>query len=106
MDNNKELDTPPPQYILNVCAAAELLSHSSSDSAEYKRAWLKEKLIRPSILSAETCPDACIRALSIALNHKEIASIMEVTGAIFTKKANAITRHEQKKNIVPCNIYW
>ena len=70
MANNEDLDSPPPQDILNVFAVADLLSHSSSDSAEYKRAWLKEKLIRPSILSAETCPDACIIALSIALNHK------------------------------------
>ena len=60
------------------------------------------KVIRYSILSAGECPDACIRALSISLNHKYIAHIMEVTGAISPKQyANAITRHEQKKKYCP-----
>ena len=43
---NEYLDPPPPQDILNVFAAADLLSHSSYDSNKYKRAWLKAKLIR------------------------------------------------------------
>ena len=52
MDYYKDLDLPPPQDILNVFAAADLLSRSSSDSNKYKRAWIKAKLIRSSILSA------------------------------------------------------
>ena len=40
------------------------------------------------------------RSLSITLNHKEITSIMAVTGTILPKRyANVITRHEQKKKI-------
>ena len=35
---NEDLDPPPPQDISNVFAAEDLLSHSSSDSAKYKRA--------------------------------------------------------------------
>ena len=76
------------------------------DSNKYKRAWHRAKVIRSSILSSGESPDALSRELYIALNHKESASIMAVTGTIFLKQyANAITRHEQKKNIVPCNIY-
>ena len=53
---------------------------------------------RSYILSSEESPDAQSRALSIALNHGEIASIMAVTGTILPKRyANVITRHEQKK---------
>ena len=37
----------------------------------------------------------------MALNHKEIASIMAVTGTILPKQYfNVITRHEQKKKIL------
>ena len=53
MADNEELDTPQPQYISNVFVAADLSSCSSSDSAKYKRAWLKAKEIRSYILSAE-----------------------------------------------------
>ena len=70
MADNEDLNPPPPQDIYNVFAAAYLLSHSSSYSAKYKRAWLKAKVIRSSILSAVECPDAYSRALSIATNHK------------------------------------
>ena len=70
MAGNEDIDTPPPQYILNVFAAADLLSRSSSDSAKYKNAWLKAKLIRSSFLPSGSCPDACSRALSVALNHR------------------------------------
>ena len=52
MADNEELDPPPPQDISNLFSAADLLSCSSSDSAKYKRAWLKAKLIRSSYLSA------------------------------------------------------
>ena len=98
MAYNEDLDTSSPQYIPNVFAAADLLSHSSSDSAKYKRAWIKAKEISSSILYAGKCLYACSRDISTALNHKEMAYIMEVTGAIFPEKyANAITRHEQKK---------
>ena len=107
MAYNEDLDPPPPQDISNVFAAADLSSRSSSDSNKYKRAWLKAKVIRSSILSAGECPDACSRTLSILMNDKEISSIMAVTGAIFPERyANVITRHEQKKNIVPCNTCW
>ena len=36
--DNEELDPPPPQDILNVFVAADLLSSSLSDSAKYKHA--------------------------------------------------------------------
>ena len=107
MAYNEDIDLPPPQDILNVFAAEDLLSKLSYDSSKYKFAWHKAKVICSYILSAGESPDACSRSLSIALNNKEIASIMVVTGAIFTKiYANAITRHEKKKDIVPCNICW
>ena len=86
MNDNEEIYTPPPQDIYNVFAAADLLSRSLSYSAKYKCAWLKAKVIRSAILSNGECPDACSRALSIALNHKYISSIIAVTGAIFPKK--------------------
>ena len=75
MDYNEYLDPPPPQDLSIVFA-------SSSDSDKYKRVWHKAKLIRSPILSAGESPDACSRALSIALNHKEISSVMAVTGAV------------------------
>ena len=102
MDYNEDLDPTPPQDISNVFSSADLSSKSSSDSAKYKCAWYKARLIRYSILSAGECPDACSRVLYIALNHKEISYIMAVTGAIFPKRyANTITRHEQKKRYCP-----
>ena len=102
MADNEELDPTSQHDILNVFAAEEFLSRSSSDSDKYKRAWLKAKLIRSYILSAGECLDACSRALSIALNHNEITSIMTVTGTIFPEQyANAITGHEQKKKHCP-----
>ena len=51
MDDNEELDPPPPQYILNVLVAADLSSLTLSDSDKYKRAWLKAKVILSSFLS-------------------------------------------------------
>ena len=86
MADNEELDPPPPQDIYNVFAAAELLSRSSSDSAKYKRAWLKVKVIRSSILSSGKFPDACSTALSISSNNKEIAPIMVGDRHHFPKK--------------------
>ena len=54
------------------------------------------------ILSSGESPDARSRALSIALNHKEITSIMAVTITILPKKyANVITGHKQKKKYCP-----
>ena len=104
MAYNEHLDIPPPQYISNVFAASDFLYRSSSDSNKYKHAWLKAKVIRYSILSAGECPDACSRALSIAPNHKEIASIMAVIGAIFQKNMPMELPDMNKiKNIVPCN---
>ena len=70
MAYNEYLDPPPPQDISNVFAAVDLSSHSSCDSAKYRHAWLKAKVICSSILSSGECPDTCSRALSIALNHK------------------------------------
>ena len=87
-------------------AAADLLSQSSYDSVQYKRAWHRAKGIRSSILSSGESPDAQSRALSILLNQREIASILAVTGTILPKRyANVITRYEPKK-IVTCNICW
>ena len=100
MADNEEIYPPPPQNILNVFAASEFYSCSSYDSAKYKCASLKAKVICSSILSDGEFPDACSRSLYIALNNKDISPIMAVTGAIFPKKyANAITLHEQKKKI-------
>ena len=98
MGYNEDIDSPPPHDISNVFAEAELSSQSSYDSVKYKHAWYRAKGIRYSILSSGESPDARSRALSIALNHREIASIMAATGTIFTKRyANVITRHEQGK---------
>ena len=105
MDDNEELDYPPPQDISDVFSAADLSSCSSSDSDKYKHACLKVKVIRSSILSSGECPDACSRALSFALNHKEIASIMAVTGAILPKNMPMqLPDMNKRKNVVPCNI--
>ena len=102
---NEELYPPPQQDIPNVYAASDLSSHSSSDSEKYKCAWLKAKSIRFSILSAEECPDPCSRALYIALNHKEIASIMAVTSVISPKNMlMQLPDMKKRKNIVPYNI--
>ena len=81
MTDNEEIDPSPPQDIINIFAAADLLSSSSSDLDKYKRAWLKVKVFCSCILSDGGFPDACSIALSIALNHKKIAS-MVVTDAI------------------------
>ena len=92
MAYNEDLYLPPPQDISNVFTAADFFSHPSSDSNKYKRAQLKAKLIRSSILSAGECLDACSRELYIETNHEEIASIMAVNDAIFPKQyANAVT---------------
>ena len=103
---NEDIDTSPPQDISNLFAAADLSSQSSYDTVKYKRAWHRAKGIRSSVLSSREIPDAQIRALSIALNHVEIASIMAVTGTILPKRyANVITRNEQKKIILSHATY-
>ena len=99
MAYNKDIYPPPPQDISNVFAAVDLSSQSSYDSIKYKHAWHRAKGICSSVLSSGESPDARSRALPIALNHREIASIMVVTGTILPKRyVNVITRHEQKKN--------
>ena len=101
MGHNEDIDPPPPQDISNVFAEADLSSQSSYDTVKYKRAWHRSKGIRSSILSSGESPDAQRRALYIALNHREIASIMAVTGTIFPKRYdNVITRHKQNKIIL------
>ena len=90
MADNEDLDPPSPQDIKSLFVAAKLSSCSSSDSAKYKRACFNAKVICYFILLAGECPGACSKALPIALNHKENASIMAVTGASFQKKANAV----------------
>ena len=70
MASNKDIDTPTPQDISNVFAAADLSSQSSYDSVQYKRAWHRARGIRSFILSSGESPDTQSRALSIALNHK------------------------------------
>ena len=57
MADNEGLDPPPPQDISNVFAEADLLSQSSYDTVKYKRAWLRAKGIRSSILSSGESPD-------------------------------------------------
>ena len=70
MAGNEDIDTPPPQDISNVFAAADFSSQSSYDTVKYKRAWHRAKGIRSSILSSGEIPYAQNRALSIALNHR------------------------------------
>ena len=70
MADNEELDHQPPQDILTVFSASDLSSCSYPDSDKYKRAWLKSKIIRSSILSSGECPDACSRELSLSLHYK------------------------------------
>ena len=99
MAGNEEIDTPPPQDISNVFAAADLLSQSSYDTVKYKCAWYRAKRIRSSILYSGESPDAQSRSLSIALNHRDIASIMAVTGTILPKticQCNNPTRTKEK----------
>ena len=43
MAYNEDIDPPPPNDIMNVFVAADLSSHSSYNSAKYKRVWLKAK---------------------------------------------------------------
>ena len=86
LNNNEEIDPPPSQDILSVFSAAEFSFSSSSDSADYKRAWLKAKVIRSYILSPGEFSDACSRALYIEPNHREIAFIMTVNGTILPKQ--------------------
>ena len=50
MADNEELDPPPPHHISNLSVEADLSSRSSSDSAKYKRAWIKAKAIHYYIL--------------------------------------------------------
>ena len=76
MAGNEYKDTPPSQDITNVFVAADLLSQSSYDTVKYKRAWHRAKGISSSILSSGESSDAQSRAFSIAMNHREIASIM------------------------------
>ena len=92
MASNEDIDTPTPHDISNVFAAADLSSQSSYYTVKYKLACHRAKVIRSSILSSGESPDAQSRAFPIALNHKEIASIMEVTGTILPRRyANVIT---------------
>ena len=70
MADNEDLYPPPPQDISNVFAPTELSSRSSYNPDKYKCAWLKAKVISYYILSAGEFPDACSRALYIAMNHK------------------------------------
>ena len=89
----EDLDPPPTHDISKIFAAADLSSQSSHDSVKYKRAWHRAKGIRSSILSSGESPDTRIRALSIALNHKEIASILAVTGT-------TLSAHLDRKSVV------
>ena len=49
MSDNEELDTSPPQDILNLFAEVDLSSLLSSDTDKYKFTWPKVKVIRSSI---------------------------------------------------------
>ena len=80
MAGNEDIDTPSPQDISNVFAAADLSSQSSYDAVKYKRAWHMAKVIRSSILFSAESPDVQSISLSIELNHRETSSIMAVTG--------------------------
>ena len=52
MAYNEYIYPPPTHDILNVFSAADFPYQSSFDSAKYKCAWIKSKVIPPSILSA------------------------------------------------------
>ena len=69
MAGNEDIDTPPPQDISNVFAAADLSSQSAYYTVKYKRSWHRAKRIRCSILSPGESPDAQSRAFPISLNH-------------------------------------
>ena len=97
MGYNEYIDPPPPHNISNVFAATDLSSQSSYDSVKYKRAWHRAKGIRSSILPSGEIPDACSRALSIALNCREIASIMAVTGT-------NTRQHGDRKSVVLSSV--
>ena len=56
MAYNEDLDPPPPQYILNMFSSEDLSAQSSSDSAKYKRAQYKARVICSSILSDGESP--------------------------------------------------
>ena len=62
MAYNEDIDPPPTQDISNVFSAAYFSSQSSYDSAKYKRAWHKAKVIRSSLLSAGGSTDVYSRA--------------------------------------------
>ena len=85
MGYNEEIDNVLRQDISNVFAEADLSYQSSYDTVKYKHAWHRAKGIRSSILSSGESPDAHSRSLSIAMNHREIASIMAMTGTILPK---------------------
>ena len=85
MSYDTEIYTPPPQDISIVFAAADMSSQSSYDTVKYKYAWHRNKGIRSSVLSSGESPDTRSRALSIALNHREIASILAMTSTILPK---------------------
>ena len=57
MDDNEDIYPPPTHDISNVFVAVDLSSPSSFYSVKYKRAWLKAKVIRFSILFSQECPD-------------------------------------------------
>ena len=73
-------------------ATADLLSQSSYDTVKYRRAWHRANGFSSSILSSGESPDARSRALSIALNHREIASNMAATGTILPRQCYNLTR--------------
>ena len=58
MAGNEDIDTPPPQDISNMFAAADLPSQSSYDTVKYKRACHRTKGIRSYILSSGESPGA------------------------------------------------
>jgi hypothetical protein len=98
--NNDEEESPLPQDLTNVFEAADLSSRSSSKSSQYKSDWHKAKKIRASILSAGALDD-CSRALSIALNHKDISPIITKTGAIVPQEyAGVLQQYKQKKKMI------
>ena len=102
MAYNEDLVPPLPHDISNLFSSADLFYKSSYDSAKYRLASYRARVIRSFILSSGESPEACSRALSIALNHKQISSILAVTGAILPKiYSNLITQHEQKKKYCP-----
>ena len=86
MADNEELYPPTPQDIYNVFAAADLLSHSSSDSAKYKCDWIKEKKNRSSIYLLGNSQTHAVEHYPLHRIIKKFPPLWLITCTIFQNK--------------------